>query len=170
MLVSNGMATTPPVFHLLGIPYRDINPWKQNKSVLYYDPIKDCPQSPSLNISPAKNQQFSINAGTVCPYLPQFPSPALNQRLDSIIITSLMSAHPQNDLSPSQCRICLENNEKEPLTCACLCRGSIGHQHLSCLQEYYSFRLHRLDPTQQQSAHKRLLCEVCLGEVSCLAV
>lgn len=49
-----------------------------------------------------------------------------------------------------QCRICLEGASSENLTASpCLCSGTMGHLHSSCLEEWLTIRDHHI-------------CEICL--------
>ena len=85
-----------------------------------------------LDISPAKHRE-ALHPGNSLP-LPKKFSPFPPQRRCSAEITAFHCPSPLTP--PPTCRLCLDCNPVDQLISPCLCRGSQGYVHLSCLQEW----------------------------------
>lgn len=88
---------------------------------------------PQLDVSPMKPKE-GLNPGNSLP-LPKKFGPFPRQRRCSV--AEITAFHCPSPLTPvPTCRICLDSNPVDQLVSPCLCRGSQGYVHLSCLQEW----------------------------------
>ena len=67
-------------------------------------------------------------------------------------------ARKRNEDPTVSCRICLmEENEEDPMVIKCMCKGTVGKMHKSCLIKYIKLKLFQ---------NKEVKCDVCNEKIA----